>query len=172
MSETITIRTEYKNLDILKACVERMNGKWLGHGSHKLFAETVQGYGFKLNKWSYPIVLTDSLDSLKYDDYNGSWGNVADLSLIHSDYIISQAEQTAMNNGLMCERVSTALKVLYPEGREVWIFPDGRIEANGFNGIGCHDACDLFAQALGQTTNISKKPEYNFAQLSQGLTDA
>ena len=46
---------------------------------------------------------------------------------------------------------------------EITIKPTGEvtIDAVGYNGVGCKDAVEFFAKALGQTSDEQYKPEYH-----------
>jgi len=163
MSETRDVRVEFRDLDLLAEVVKAMGGKVLGEGTHDLYATAEQGWGFTLPSWTFPLVLRAD-GNLRYDDYHGKWGDILDLDRIGSEYAMRKAERTAQGLGYYCERVSTALKVLHPGGQEIWVFPDGRVEAVGFNGVGCDEACATFANALGGTVETRHKAEFYNAQ--------
>lgn len=169
MSETIGVEVQYKDIDLLRKVVESLGGKWIGQGEHRLYSSSETGIGFQLPKWTYPCILQNG--TLKYDNYHGIWGDASVLSQVNTEYTLQMAEQTAQQNGFIYERVSNAVKVLQGEQREVWIFADGRVEAVGFNGVGCHEACNTFAEALGQIGTITAKPEYNFNELNHRVQE-
>ena len=164
MSETRDVQVDFLSFFTLRAVVESLGGKVLGFGEHHLYAGFVQGWGFTLPGWSYPLVVCEGTGKLSFDDYKGHWGNVKDLDNLRAEYAIETAEQTAKAQGLYCERVDGALKVHHGEGREIWVFPDGRVEAVGFHGIGCSEACASFADALGGTVETKIKPEFYSVQ--------
>lgn len=76
MSHTVKAKFKFDetNIDALRKAVEDSdNATWLGQGTYKLWSETLTGEAFKLKGWHYPCVVTE--DGLKYDNYNGNWGN-------------------------------------------------------------------------------------------------
>jgi hypothetical protein len=158
MSETRRVTVELRDKAALARAVAVMGGSILGEGSHKLFAGNEVGYGLQLAGWRYPIVLRAD-GTLAYDDYHGKWGKDTDIERLGSEYTMAVAESQAAAMGYYAERVSDALKVYFP-GAELWVFADGRIDAVGFNGVGCDEAAAVFAGALGRTVTISHKAEY------------
>lgn len=161
-SETVTVDVAFRNVDALGAAVVALGGDVLGVGSHELFErEPVTGFGFRLPGWRYPLVATDA-GRLSFDDYNGRWGRVSDIDKLRAEYSMKAAELAAAGLGWQSERVdvngSAALRVFHPDGGFLYVSGD-TIDANGFNGIGCHDAAGQLAAALGDVATIHNKPE-------------
>jgi hypothetical protein len=154
-SHTTTIKSEFKDYDILAGAVKGMGGSILGMGTHSLFSgQTATGFGFRLPNWQFPLVATAD-GSLAFDDYHGNWGNVADLERLKVEYVISTAEQAAMSQGWMTERVGEALTIHHPSGGSLTVTANGA-EANGFMGVGCHEALMSLNLPMDQWT---AKPE-------------
>lgn len=154
-SHTARIKVDYADSDMLKAAVAALGGTWLGHGSHRLFDGDAIGHGFTIPGWRYPIVWQDS-GELAYDDFNGAWGNVADLERLKSAYALATAERAAQAQGWQCERTQDGLTIYHPSGGTLTVTCSA-IDANGFQGQGCHDAM----LALGLSLDgLQAKPEH------------
>ena len=138
-SHTVKVKVEYNDQGALRGSVEAMGGTWLGQGNHSLYERgKVEGLGFRLPGWNYPLVLKSN-GELAYDDYGGCWGNVKDLETLKSQYTISQATQAAAAQGWQTELNGTELVIHHPDGGSLTINGQS-LDATGFTGTGCHDA--------------------------------
>lgn len=171
-SHTVTVKVEYKDIDMLRRAVLAVGGIWYGQGKHDLLDTIQEGYGFRLpmergvnvdqsgkSYWYHPIVLRGD-GQLAYDDYGGAWGDKAQLDRLQVSYTVSVCEQAAMNQGWQCERINGGVELLvyHPSGGTMTVTQDGKIDAAGFVGHGCHDAI----QSLGLPILESQiKPEYS-----------
>ena len=161
MSHTVTVKIEMKNPAVLRAAAEALGGQWLGHGTHNLFStQTATGNGFTLPGWRFPLVAQDN-NELAFDDYNGEWGNVADLDKLKTRYAIEAARAEAQNQGWYAEdQPDGTLLIYHPDGGTLLVTPAG-IDANGFTGAACSAASEPIARAIGQETGSTQKPEFN-----------
>ena len=153
MSHTVTTKVEYKNLEALRSSVLAMGGQVIGEGKHQLYQhKDVEGFGFKLPNWSYPLVLTKS-GELKFDDYNGRWGNPKDLEALKGSYTLEQGKLTATSLGWQWEaNPQGGIIIHHPEGGQLMLKQDGSIDAENFSGGACIAASSLFSNALGAVT--------------------
>jgi hypothetical protein len=154
MSEMRTIQVEFGNLQALSRAIEALGGKVLGEGNHSIWGKRRLGFGFTLSRARLPIVLKAD-GSLVYDDMVSD-----DVEMLGHEYVRQVAEEVAAGLGYYAERVSGAVKVYFPNAAEVWILDDGRVDARGFGGIGCDEACEQFSRALGRTVKLEHKAEY------------
>lgn len=169
MSHTVTVNIQFKDPDAFAAAACALGGKDLGAGLHTMFDEQqFAGRAVTLPGWTFPLVLaTDG--RLHYDDYHGQWGNPADIDRLKAAYALSAARAACESLGWMAEpQADGSLLVYHPDGGTITITTDGVIDANGFQGVGCGEATEKIAAALGQTVNAERKPEYN--QTTQNLT--
>jgi hypothetical protein len=167
-SHTTKIRVEYTDREQLSLAVRAMGGKVLGMGSHQQYKgydpttggrvdNKITGFGFELPGWRYPVVL-DSAGELHYDDYSGSWGNVADLVRLKAEYTFAATERAAVELGWTTERTVQGLTVNHPQGGVLTVSKDGICETTGFQGAGCHEARETLG--LKSDGPIVNKPEY------------
>lgn len=161
VSHTRKVAVEFRDPDALRAAVEAMGGRWIGHGTaHRMFdGSQHSGHAFALPGWSYPLIATDA-GSLAYDDYNGRWGNVADLDAVRGGYAIEAALMAAAAQGWQSERhADGTATVFHPEGGTFKVTPAG-IEGAGFCGTGCEEPGRILADAMGRTTESGLTADY------------
>lgn len=179
-SETLTVDVKFRSVTELAAAVGRLGGSVIGFGSHELYQrdettgkrQAVDGFGFRLPGWKFPLIATDG-GALAFDNFGGRWGNAADIERLTAEYSLSAATKAADSLGWMNERLtvdgSALLRVYHPRGGYLDVTAGG-VEANGFGGVGCHDAATELAAAMGTITATVPKAEfYNQQQQAQQL---
>lgn len=176
MSHTVTAKVKFtfpganKDAPLAKAVV-KAGGKLLGLGKHKLFAGSVDGFGFTLPEWRYPLVLTPG-GELKFDDYNGSWGNRKDIEKITSIYGIEAAREAANTLGWQVQdQPNGSIQVFHPSGGMVTVGVGGEVDATGFVGISCEKATEPLVAAMGGKDLEQRKAEYFVEHANVQQTD-
>lgn len=168
MSHTVKINIELRNREALAAALQAMGAQVYGEGTHQLFAGPEVGFGFQLPGWHYPLVARAD-GTLAYDDYHGSWGNVADLDALREEYALEAVRTECANLGWLCESSNTGgLIVYHPDGGTLSVTRGGSIDAAGFMGSGCAEASAKLEAALGRRTEQTLKPEYQLGQIEVG----
>ncbi|MEI8195715.1 MAG: DUF1257 domain-containing protein [Phycisphaerae bacterium] len=94
MSHVATIRTLIRDLDVLaSACTALGIPFTRGQQTAKLFTTEVQGdFSFKLPNWTFPVVVNAQTGEMSYDNYNGGWGNIAELHKLTQEFSLQVAE--------------------------------------------------------------------------------
>lgn len=160
-SHTVKVRVELKDPESLRSAVEQMKGEWLGDGHHAMFSgQSADGFGFKLPGWRFPLVL-DKAGELHFDDYNGSWGRRADIDVLKGEYTMVCATNAAIAQGWQVERSEAGLLIQHPSGGSLIVTAGGIIDANGFQGVGCHEAI----MSLGMNTEWAQAKQ-EFGQIA------
>jgi len=164
-SHTVRVAVEFSNVDALRAAVDELGGQFIGAGVHRLFERgDVAGVAFRLLGWRYPLVATAD-GSLAFDAYGGKWGNVADVDRLRAAYSVAAAKLAADGLGWLSERnAAGGLTVYHPDGGTLTVDATGAVDANGFNGVGCHDAAGMLAGAIGRPVEFAAKQEYYAAE--------
>lgn len=157
MSHTVKMDIEIKERDCFTAALQAAGATILGEGTHRLFETSETGLGFKLKGWHYPLVLTN--DGLKFDDYNGAWGNRADLEAITGEYALQVAAKAATQQGWYHERQGAQLVIYHPDGGTISVGANGTVDAACFEGRNCAEATAPIEQALGRSAETTIKPE-------------
>ncbi len=95
VSHITTIKTQIKDLDILRRACTRLKIGEPTRANHRMYGGQVEGWGVKLSGWNYPVVMQDD-GQVKFDNYGGSWGEQARLDELQQAYsaeaCINQAE--------------------------------------------------------------------------------
>jgi hypothetical protein len=153
-SHTARIKVEYRDADQLRAACLALGWEWLGNGRHRLYAEDVSGLGFKIPGWTYPCVVTPS-GQLAYDDFNGVWGNVADLDKLRAAYAFAAAEQRAQELGWQTERTDAGLLIYHPQGGTLTVDQTGTVATTGFTGHACHEARETLGISVDPSSIVA-----------------
>lgn len=159
VSHTTRIAIQLTDRAALAIAVENMGGVVLPGNTHRLYAGSEIGFGFRLPKWRYPLVLRAD-NTLAYDDYHGAWGSVADIKKLTGAYAIAKAQIAANGMGWTSEVLPDGnLLIHHPEGGSIHVNADGTVDANGFVGVGC-DVTTAIENALGQQVERTNKSDY------------
>jgi hypothetical protein len=146
LSHTAQISADYSNQDALAAAVKILGGHLGGTGTHCLYSSREQGLAIILPNWHYPIVVRPD-GTLAYDDYNGAWGNVADLDRLHEEYSWALTEIAAHNVGWQTERIDEGVRVYHPSGATITV-TSTKVDLSGFVGGACLEAMRQLALPL------------------------
>lgn len=164
MSHQVTVKTEFTDKGALGDAVREMGGDVLGEGAVRQYQSNAVGFGFTLPGWRFPLCLEES-GNLKFDDYNGSWGNRADVDRLKERYTIFLAERAATEMGWMTTREENGDLTVFVGDASLTITPAGVIDACGFMGTGCDAAVNAMSAALGSEQSRQVKPEYRLSQV-------
>jgi hypothetical protein len=159
MSHTVTIQIEFRNREALTQAVQRLGWRVLGEGSYELFSSTEAGLGIQIPGWRYPIVIKGD-GTIALDDYNGQWGNRADIEKLRAEYALEAARLAAEAQGWYCERLEKKLIIYHPDGGTIAVDASGSVDASGFMGTSCAKATEPIEAALGQRREQALKKEY------------
>lgn len=104
MSHTVTVKTEIKDMPVLEACLNRIEGAKLVDGlkvkKHKIYSGTFEGVGVQLKDWRYPVIINPTTGEINYDNFNGSWGKQIGLDELVQGYTAQKLEYEASIRGL------------------------------------------------------------------------
>jgi hypothetical protein len=99
MSHIVEIKTQVRDPVAVHAACQRLGLAAPVDGEHRLFTTTVTGLGVALPGWRFPVVCELSSGHLKYDHYEGKWGNPAELSRFLQGYAVARATLEARKHG-------------------------------------------------------------------------
>ncbi|HEV7280418.1 MAG TPA: DUF1257 domain-containing protein [Pirellulaceae bacterium] len=99
MSHIVTIRTEVRDVAAVHAACRRLGLAHPAHETVPLFSGERTGYAVRLPAWRYPIVCDLAQGTLAYDDYEGRWGERAQLDRFLQAYAIERATLEARKRG-------------------------------------------------------------------------
>jgi len=75
LSHIVRIQTEVRDPAAVRAACARLQLPAPMAGIHRLFSGEVEGLGVELPGWRYPVVCDTATGQLRYDDFNGRWGD-------------------------------------------------------------------------------------------------
>lgn len=126
MSHTETVKVEMKDKDALTAAVQAIEGASFvkagnekyatadargkvgtaeeAHGQHAIYSGTYEGIGVVLPGWNYPVIINPETGEIKYDNYNGHWGNQDGLDQLVQGYSVEQIRLEAIRQGVSVDQ--------------------------------------------------------------------
>ncbi|QDV25294.1 DUF1257 domain-containing protein [Aureliella helgolandensis] len=99
MSHIVSVQTEIRDLVAVQSACQRLRWDRPTVGQFKLFTRSVTGLGVLPPQWRYPIVCDLATGQLAYDNYEGRWGNPADLGRFKQAYAVEKAMLEARKAG-------------------------------------------------------------------------
>ena len=99
MSHIVTIATRVHDSATLTAACRRLGLAEPVYGNVRLFSADATGLSVKLSGWQYPIVVDTTEGSIKYDNYEGRWGDPAELGRLLQMYAVEKAKLEARKTG-------------------------------------------------------------------------
>lgn len=99
MSHIVVIETRVHDATAIVAACRRLQLAEPVQDTVQLFNGNVTGLSVKLPGWRYPIVVDTASGSIKYDNYEGRWGDSEKLGLLLQMYAIEKAKLEARRRG-------------------------------------------------------------------------
>lgn len=99
MSHIVTIKTEVRDEQAVKAACSRLQWEEPVFAKHRLFSSSVEGWGVQAPGWRYPIVAELGAGKLHYDNYEGRWGDPRELDRFKQSYAIEKTKIEARKQG-------------------------------------------------------------------------
>lgn len=95
MSHIVVIETRVHDSAALTAACRRLGLAEPVLGNVRLFSGEATGLSVQLPGWQYPIVIDNGAGSIKYDNYEGRWGDPAELGRFLQMYAVEKAKLEA-----------------------------------------------------------------------------
>lgn len=99
MSHIVTIKTEVRDPEAVRAACRRLSLEEPAQGTARLYEGEATGLLVKLPGWTYPAVLTPETGQVRYDNYGGSWGEQRHLDAFLQAYAVERAKIEARKRG-------------------------------------------------------------------------
>jgi hypothetical protein len=99
LSHIVTIKTEVRHAAAVRAACARLQIPQPVPGKFHLFAGEATGLGVQLLAWRYPVVCQLETGQLRYDNYNGHWGDQQQLGKFLQAYAVEKAKLEARRKG-------------------------------------------------------------------------
>jgi len=99
MSHLVVIETRVHDAAALTSACHRLGLAEPVHGNIQFFSGDATGLSVKLPGWRYPIVVDTAEGSIKYDNFEGRWGDPAELGRLLQMYAVEKAKLEARKKG-------------------------------------------------------------------------
>ena len=99
MSHVVEIKTQVKDLAAVQAACRRLKLPEPQHRTVRLFSSEATGLAVQLPEWQNPVVCNTTTGELKYDNYNGRWGQPSHLDQFLQMYTVEKAKIEARRQG-------------------------------------------------------------------------
>lgn len=108
MSHIVTINTEIRCAESIKAACSRLSLSAPVFGRHQLFTSHETGWGVRLQDWKYPVVCNVNTGKVAFDNFRGRWGAQSRLDSFLQAYAVEKAKLEAQRNGHTCTEQTQA----------------------------------------------------------------
>ena len=99
MSHIVQIQTEVRDAEAVRAACKRLNLEEPVQGTARLYEGEVTGLLVRLPEWAYPAVVDTATGQVKFDNYEGAWGDQKHLDAFLQAYAIEKAKLEARKRG-------------------------------------------------------------------------
>ena len=99
MSHIVEIQTEVRDAAAIRAACQRLQIETPVYGEAKLFSGSKTGWQVKLLDWQYPVVCDVNTGKIDFDNYNGHWGEQAQLDRFLQAYAVEKAKIESRRKG-------------------------------------------------------------------------
>ena len=99
MSHIVTIKTEVRDAEAVRAACRRLGLDEPVQGTARLFEGEATGLLVRLPDWLYPAVVETSSGQVRYDNYEGAWGDTKHLDAFLQSYAVCKATIEARKRG-------------------------------------------------------------------------
>jgi hypothetical protein len=99
MSHIVTIHTKVRDPAAVAAACQRLGLAAPVEGTARLYSGEATGLLVQLPGWQYPVVIDTASGELRYDNYNGVWGEQAQLDRFLQLYAVEVVKLEARKKG-------------------------------------------------------------------------
>ena len=99
MSHIVTIQTQVRDPVAVAAACQRLGLPQPVQGRFRLFSGEVAGLGVELPGWRYPVVCQTETGEVKFDNFEGRWGEQRHLDAFLQGYAVEKAKLEARRRG-------------------------------------------------------------------------
>jgi len=99
MSHIVTIQMQVRDPVAIAAACQRLDLPQPVQGRFRLFSGEVAGLGVELPGWRYPVVCQTETGEVKFDNFEGRWGEQRHLDAFLQGYAVEKAKLEARRRG-------------------------------------------------------------------------
>jgi hypothetical protein len=100
MSHVVTIQTKVHDPAAIAAACQRLNVAAPVRGTVQLYSGEATGLIVRLPGWEYPAVVEPLTGTIRYDNFEGHWGDQQHLDRFLQMYAVERAKLEARKRGL------------------------------------------------------------------------
>lgn len=98
MSHVVEIKTEIRDKEALRTACRRLNWPAPEARRVRFYQDEVEGEAVELPGWTYPVVF-DLRGGVRFDNYQGRWGDESVLRSLLQNYAVAKATLEARRVG-------------------------------------------------------------------------
>lgn len=99
MSHIVTIQTKVRDLSAITAACHRLSLAAPVQGTTQLFSGEASGLLVQFPGWNYPAVIDTASGEIRFDNYEGAWGDRGHLEKFLQLYAVEKAKIEARKKG-------------------------------------------------------------------------
>jgi hypothetical protein len=99
VSHIVTIKTEVRDPVAVRAACRRLGFAEPTYETVRLFSGETTGLAVRLPDWEYPVVADLASGQLRYDNFEGHWGEQTHLDKFLQSYAVEKAKIEAHKKG-------------------------------------------------------------------------
>ena len=100
MSHVVTIQTKVNDVQGISNACQRLNWPTPVEGSVQFLEEEASGLLVSLPQWVHPVVVEIKTGTLRFDNYQGLWGDQKHLDSFLQAYAVEKCRLEARKKGL------------------------------------------------------------------------
>jgi len=102
LSHIVTIETQVRDAAAVRSACQRLGLAAPEQGRAQLFSGEAAGLLVRLPEWQYPVVCDLQTGAVKYDNFEGRWGEQKHLDALLQMYAVEKAKIEARRRGHVC----------------------------------------------------------------------
>jgi hypothetical protein len=99
LSHIVSVATEVRDAAAIRAACRRLSINRPEEGTFTLFSGKATGVAVRLPDWTYPVVCDVATGSVKYDNFEGRWGEHKELDRFMQAYAVEKARLESNKRG-------------------------------------------------------------------------
>lgn len=99
MSHIVVVKAEVRDAIAVRAACQRLGLDEPVQGTVKLFSGEATGLAIQLPDWVYPVVADLATGTVRYDNFNGRWGDQQHLDRFVQSYAVEKCRLEARKHG-------------------------------------------------------------------------
>jgi hypothetical protein len=101
MSHVVSIQTRIHDPATVNAACQRLNLPIPAHGTIRLYSGEATGLLLRLPDWMYPVAIDTLTGLVRYDNFEGRWGDQGHLDQFLQTYAVERAKLEARRKGFV-----------------------------------------------------------------------